>query len=312
MRKMFLPQRFKPAVQGKQLTKGTLEPKRYTARPSQNCAVRNVGENVNSTDVHSGNVHLRRSAAMIPRRLPKSIAKMGPFASVESRASSAPTVESSQTSVTRGGGHSRSARHSASSESSPRAPQEGAMPPVMRLATKPRLKPRTVESGASASGLPGGCAGSLPVSMESGELSPGREVLSKSAVGPGPIEGATPKRTRRRISPDEVRATAQASCDAEHEALGEAEAMWQMFEAPVYWGHECPEEEFSASAIRFAPRGRRWIGLAQVHGVSLTNRRFRAELRARRGYGKLKNPDAPNLLGRHGEYGRSMSRYLGD
>ena len=104
----------------------------------------------------------------------------------------------------------------------------------------------------------------------------------------------------------------QRSNGADLVALNGAEAMWGGggFAVPVYGDPECHAEEYSDAAIRCAQRGKRWIKLAQVHGFSLTNRRFREELRARYGYGKVKQPDTPCHFESRDEYGRALARYL--
>ena len=127
-------------------------------------------------------------------------------------------------------------------------------PPGFPSGTKPRLKPRRVESGESAPGLPIPIDGPFPAQSVSGECTHG---VGNSADPPSEaflLTTGAPERTHKKISPADVRSNAQASLGADRIALGDAEALWHMCDAPVYGDPEFPEEEFSAAAIRFTQR----------------------------------------------------------
>ena len=81
--------------------------------------------------------------------------------------------------------------------------------------------------------------------------------------------------------PDEVKNLSTQNADADKQALRGAESLRQMMCSPVYGDPLVMEEEFVDLTIRYAQRGLRWVKMAKAVGVSVTNRSFRAELRAR-------------------------------
>ena len=74
--------------------------------------------------------------------------------------------------------------------------------------------------------------------------------------------------------------------------MNDAGGLWQMAYAPVHGGPFCIDE-FDDHAIRFSLRGLRGVQMAQSHGIIVTNRRYRGELRARFWYGHLEPNNPP-------------------
>ena len=118
---------------------------------------------------------------------------------------------------------------------------------------------------------------------------------------------ALPKRKHKKIPPEEAKLLAAQNAERDKQSLKDAEAMWPMMYAPAYGDPLCLGEEFSDAAIRFAQRGMRWVEMAQCVGIIATDRRPRAELCDRLGYGHLEPantspfvPDARRVRAGHG------------
>ena len=92
--------------------------------------------------------------------------------------------------------------------------------------------------------------------------------------------------------------------------MNDAESLWQVMFVPVYGCPFCAEEEFDDLATRIAQRGLRWVRMSQAHGVSVANRRYRGEMRARSGYGHLKPTIPTPLYSDHIEFDRSNAHYI--
>ena len=121
---------------------------------------------------------------------------------------------------------------------------------------------------------------------------------------------AAPKRKPEKIPPEEAKLAASDNAERDKQALGDAGALWKLMVAPVYVDPLCVEEKSDEVAIRFSQRGLRWVQMDPPHGISLTNRRYRGELRAQFGYGQFK-PDNPTPLYEYkGEYDRAMANYV--
>ena len=124
------------------------------------------------------------------------------------------------------------------------------------------------------------------------------------------VPQVAPKRKRKKIPPDEVKALSKRNGDIDRQALIDAEARWQMFCAPVYGDHLLIEEECVGSTIRFAQIGLRWVEMVQAVGISVSNRRYRAELRSRHGYGLRRPAHTIQLFSTNDEFGRTKARNL--
>ena len=107
-----------------------------------------------------------------------------------------------------------------------------------------------------------------------------------------------------------MKALSARNCDIDRQAIRGAEALWQIFHEPVYRDPLLIEEKFCAITIRFAHRGMRWVGMAQEVGISLANRRYRSELRARQGYGMCRPTQTTHLFSHHDDFDRAKARYL--
>ena len=155
---------------------------------------------------------------------------------------------------------------------------------------------------------PGYHMSTLPADLNGGESGP----QSPVNLGKLPDEispKATHKRKHKKISPDEVRSLSTRNADVGRQALLEAEALWQMPQAPVY-ADTFLLEEFDDLSIRLAQRGFRWVKMAQAAGISVANRRYRAEPGARQGYGVCRPNHMALLFSAHDEFGRSKARYM--
>ena len=117
-------------------------------------------------------------------------------------------------------------------------------------------------------------------------------------------------RKHKEISPDEASALSTRNADSDRQALLDAGELWQMSQAPVYGDPSMLEDEFGDLTIRFAQRGLRWVEMEQAVGISVPNRRYRAELRAHQGYGLRRPIHTTHLFSTHEEFDRPKARYL--
>ena len=83
-----------------------------------------------------------------------------------------------------------------------------------------------------------------------------------------------------------------------------------MAQAPVYGDPFLLEEEFYDLTSRFARRGLGWVKMAQAVAIIVENRRYRAELRARQGYGLRRSNRTTHLFSAHDEFDRPKARYM--
>ena len=121
-----------------------------------------------------------------------------------------------------------------------------------------------------------------------------------------------PKRRRKKITPEEVKESAEGGAIADQNALRGAESMRRMFAALAYGGPTWPDGGFSDLAVLFAQRGLRWAKLAQGDGVAASNRRLVTGSREKFGYGILKPQSAPPTFPAQDEYDRAKKRQLAE